>query len=106
MRIKGAWQASGDIVISWLRRTRSLAGESWTAPEVPLGETTESYDLEMLNVAGTMVRTVAGLNTAAWTYSAAMQITDFGGAISSLRLRVYQNGQLGRGAPVEAILTP
>ena len=69
MRIKGAWQASGDIAISWLRRTRSLAGDSWTAPEVPLGETTESYDLEMLNVAGTM--TVCG--------EAALRMAETGG---------------------------
>lgn len=105
VRIKGVWQGSGDITLSWLRRTRSLAGDSWNAPEVPLGETAEAYDIEVLNGGGSAVRTVTGLPVAAWTYSAAMQVTDFGAPVASLRLRVFQNGQLGRGAPAETILT-
>ena len=106
MRIKGVWQGSGDIAITWLRRTRALAGDSWNAPEVPLGEASESYDLEILNGVGSVVRTASGLATASWTYSTAMQTADFGGAVSSLRLRIFQNGQLGRGAAAETILTP
>ncbi len=106
VRIKGVWQGSGDIAIAWLRRTRALAGDSWNAPEVPLGEASESYDLEILNGGGSLVRTASGLATAAWTYSTAMQTADFGGAVSSLRLRIFQNGQLGRGAAAETILTP
>ena len=106
VRIKGTWQGSGDIAISWLRRTRSLSGDSWNAPEVPLGETAESYDIEILTGGGAAVRTVSGIGTSAWTYAASMQTTDFGSLITSLRLRVLQNGQLGRGGPTEAILTP
>ena len=106
VRVKGAWQGSGDITLSWLRRTRSLAGDSWTAPEVPLGESSESYDLEILNGGGSVIRAASGLGIAAWTYTAAMQVADFGGPVASLRLRVFQNGQFGRGAPAEAILTP
>jgi hypothetical protein len=106
VRIKGALQGSGDISLSWLRRTRALSGDRWNAPEVPLGESTESYDLEILTGGGSVVRSVAGIGTAAWTYTAAMQGADFGGPTISLRLRVYQNGQLGRGAPAEIILAP
>lgn len=106
VRIKGIWQGSGDIALTWLRRTRSLAGDSWNAPEVPLGEASESYDLEILSGGGSEVRTVSGIGLAAWTYTATMQATDFSGLVTSLRLRVYQNGQLGRGAPAETILTP
>ncbi len=105
VRIKGVWQGSGDIAVSWVRRTRALSGDSWTAPEVPLGEASESYDLEILNGVGAVFRTVTGLNLAAWTYTAALQNSDFGGAVTTLRLRMFQNGQLGRGAPAEAILT-
>jgi hypothetical protein len=106
VRIKGVWLGSGDINLSWLRRTRSLAGDSWNAPEVPLGETTESWDIEILNGGGAMVRSVSGIGAATWTYTAAMQTADFGALVTSLRLRVFQNGQLGRGAPAETILTP
>ena len=105
MRIKGVWQGSGDIAITWLRRTRALAGDSWNAPEVPLGETSELYDLEILNGGGSVLRSVTGLPVAAWTYSAAMQTVDFGAPVTSLPLRVFQNGQLGRGAPAETTLT-
>ena len=73
---------------------------------MPLGEASESYDVEILNGGGSVIRTVSGLGLAAWTYTAAMQTTDFGALVTSLRLRIFQNGQLGRGAPAEAILTP
>ena len=106
MRIKGVWQGSGDINLSWLRRTRSLAGDSWHAPEVPLGESSETYDIKILNGGGSVVRTVFGIAVAVWTYTAAMQATDFGGLITSLRVRVFQNDLLGRGAQAETILTP
>ncbi|MDP2013149.1 MAG: hypothetical protein Q8L05_02875, partial [Actinomycetota bacterium] len=106
VRIKGIWQGSGDINLSWLRRTRSLAGDSWNTPEVPLGEASESYDVEILSGPGLVIRTVSGLGAATWTYTAAMQTADFGALVTSLRLRIFQNGQLGRGAPAEAILTP
>lgn len=48
MGVKGTWLPSRDIGLTWIRRTRALAGDSWTAPEVPLGEASESYDLEIL----------------------------------------------------------
>ena len=91
--------------MTWIRRTRSLAGDSWTAPDVPLGEASESYDLEILNGGGSVVRTALALGASAWTYSAAQQATDFGGPVTTLRLRLYQNGQLGRGAATDATLT-
>ena len=94
VRIKGSWQGSSDINLSWLRRTRALAGDRWTAPEVPLGEGSEAYDVEILTGGGSVVRTVSGLGLPAWTYTAAMQTADFGGPVTSLRLRVFQNGQL------------
>lgn len=100
------WQGTGDIAVTWIRRTRSLAGDSWTAPDVPLGEASESYDLEILTSGGLLVRSVTALGTAAWTYSSAQQIADFGGPVTTLRLRLYQNGQLGRGAAAEVSLTP
>jgi hypothetical protein len=34
-----------------------------------------------------------------------MQTADFGAPVTSLRLQIFQNGQLGRGAPAENILT-
>lgn len=72
---------------------------------MPLGENAESYDLEILTGGGSVARSVSGVGTAGWTYTAGMQAADFGGPVATLRLRVFQNGQLGRGAPADTILT-
>ncbi len=99
-RLRGVL-AGGDFALSWTRRTRSAAGDSWVTPEVPLGETSEAYDLQILN-GNAVVRTVAALPSPAFTYTAAMMLADFGGAVTSLRFRVYRIGALGRGAPAQA----
>ena len=91
------------MLLTWLRRTRASSGDSWVLVEVPLAETTEAYDLEILN--GTaVVRTVPGLATPLFLYTAAMMAADFGGPITALRFRVYQIGALGRGAAAEALV--
>ena len=71
--------------------------------EVPLGEATENYDLEILNGAA-VVRTVTGLATPSFLYTTAMMGADFGGPVTTLRFRVYQIGALGRGATAEALV--
>ena len=93
----------GDLLLAWLRRTRASGGDSWVLVEVPLGEVTEAYDLEILNGAA-VVRTVSGLATASFLYTAAMMVADFGGPVTTLRFRVYQIGALGRGAAAEALV--
>ena len=60
-------------------------------------------DLEILNGAA-VVRTVSGLATASFLYTAAMLAADFGGPVTTLRFRVYQIGALGRGAVAEALV--
>lgn len=104
VHLSARWQAGGDIRLGWIRRSRSLAADSWAAVEVPLGETAESWDLEILAGSGAVLRRVSGLPSAGFTYTAAMQAADFGGPVTSLRFRVFQNGTLGRGAPAEAIV--
>jgi hypothetical protein len=101
VHVKGV-RASGDLSISWIRRTRS-GGDNWELPEVPLGEDTESYEIDILD--GTNVkRTIfASLPTA--LYSSADQIADFGSTQSSVSLKVYQTNTLfGRGTPRAAVV--
>ena len=105
VRVKGVWQVSGDIAVTWVRRTRSFSGDSWLAPEVPLGETSESYDVDVLDGGGAVVRTVVNLPSPSLTYSVADQTADFGAPVTMLRVRICQNGQLGRGAPSLRTLT-
>jgi hypothetical protein len=95
---------SGDIALSWTRRTRAFAGDNWALTEVPLGEAAEGYEIDILNGA-VVVRSAAGLTTPAFTYTAAMQTADFGAPVSGpLALRIAQIGALGRGAVLDITL--
>lgn len=80
-------RTAGDLEVTWIRRTR-IGGDSWIATEVPLGETTERYEIDILDGA-TVKRT---LSTSAPTviYTAAEQTTDFGSPQSSITLAIYQ----------------
>lgn len=82
--------ATDDWALSWTRRTR--VGGAWTSgASIPLGETSEEYEVEILN-GSTVVRTITGLTSASTTYTAAQQTTDFGApvAVGALDWRVYQ----------------
>jgi hypothetical protein len=72
--------------------------------DVPMSEAIEAYDLEIL-YGVTVVRTISSLPSPAFTYTAAMQVADFGGAVTSLSVRLHQIGALGRGVPATQTLT-
>lgn len=97
-----ARRSSGDIVLSWVRRTRT-DGDNWETLDVPLGEASEAYEVDILS-GGSVVRTLAA-GTTSTVYAAAEQIADFGAPQSSVAVRVYQMSDvLGRGAPREAVI--
>jgi len=102
-QLRGVPQAGGALLLTWLRRTRASSGDSWVLVDVPLGEATEAYDLEILNGVA-VVRTVSGNTSRSFLYTTAMMAADFGGPVSTLRFRVYQIGALGRGAATEALV--
>ena len=91
---------AGDIHISWIRRTR-IGGDNWEVTEVPLGEDSEKYALDILD-GDTVVCTLAASSTSA-TYSAAEQVADFGTPPPAIAVRVYQlSASYGRGSPAAA----
>lgn len=94
---------TGDgIHISWIRRTRR-DGDAWGV-EVPLGEDTEAYALDILSGAS-VVRSLSCATPSA-IYTAANELADFGAAQTSLHGRVVQlSGTVGRGIPAEFTLT-
>ena len=69
-----AERSSGDIILSWTRRTR-LGGESDFADggdgTVPLGESSELYDVIIKNNDGDILRTVENVTTPTYTYTLA-----------------------------------
>lgn len=84
-------QTSGDVfdwVITWNRSAR-IAYEWVDLIDTPLDETAESYEVDILNSAGTVVRTIAS-STGAITYTSAQQYTDFGYSPATLLAEVYQ----------------
>ena len=95
--VRGSRDGSNNLTISWLRRSRYNA-EWRDAVDVPIGESSEAYEVDILTSTGTVVRTLTGLTTASAAYSAANQTTDFGGVQLSLAIVVYQlSGIVGRG---------
>ncbi len=97
-------EANGDLALRWTQRSRALSADSWVLAEAPMMEASEIYDLELLN-GTTVVRTVFGLTSPAFTYDSAMQTSDFGGPVTSLTVRIYQLGALGRGTPLETTIS-
>jgi len=93
-------RSGGDLTIAWTRRTR-IDGDAWDAPEVPLGEDAESYEVDILD-GGSVKRTLTAPTPAA-IYTAAQQAADFGAARASYDVRVYQLSAIyGRGTPRSA----
>lgn len=92
--------SSGNATIAWQRRSRlscRLIGAAGIS--VPLGEESESWDVEIYATSGyaTVSRTISSTSATA-SYTAAQQTTDFGSAQSTLYMKVYQrSAAVGRG---------
>lgn len=90
------------VRITWIRRTRR-GGDSWETAEVPLGEATESYLVEVLHEDSP----VRALSTTSpeLIYQNDSEIEDFGAPQSSLTVRVSQlSAVAGAGRPLQAQL--
>jgi hypothetical protein len=101
VQVRGEF-SSGDMIIRWVRRTRT-GGDGWEQTEVPLGEDSEAYEVDIID-GGTVLRTIATSSPMA-TYTAAQQTADFGAPQASYTLRVYQLSPIyGRGQVKEVVL--
>ena len=77
VQLGGGRNAANDLLLKWVRRTR--IGGAWNDyADVPLGETTEAYVVEIYSSAtyAALLRTISGLTAATTTYTAAQQTTD------------------------------
>jgi Putative phage tail protein/Concanavalin A-like lectin/glucanases superfamily len=96
-----------DWTIGCTRRSR-LPVEPFAGVVTPLGETAESYDLEIWDSGSysTLKRTFSGLPSPTTTYTTAQQLADFTEIMESLSVRWYQNSSVvGRGHPKDATLS-
>jgi hypothetical protein len=97
--VRVAPNTSQAIVVTWKRRTR--LSSSFTGPAgavVPLGEATESYEIDVVATAGPTVLRTLTASTATATYTREMQVADSVGTATALRFDVYQiSAVAGRG---------
>jgi hypothetical protein len=95
-------RSAGDLNLTWVRRTR-IGGDSWDGIDVPLAETEERYEIDILD-GSTVKRTLTATSPSA-TYTATQQTADFGSPQSSISLRIFQmSATRGRGTPREAVV--
>ncbi len=97
---------TGDIDLTWIRRTRR-GGDSWEQAEVPLAEETEAYDLTIRD--GGAIRFETSVTAPGFTYSSAQQTVDFGAPLAAgdpLDIEVSQlSASFGRGPALRQVLT-
>ena len=97
-----ATRSSDGVTISFLRRAR-LNSDAWEPLEIPLGEDSESYEIEIW--AGVFKRKLTTLSPQV-TYATADELADFGAAQTQLNVRIYQmSASVGRGFPAVAIVS-
>jgi hypothetical protein len=94
--------SSNDWTVAWKRRGR-VDWDLRDLVDVPLGESSESYVVEIVHpTTKNLIRTLAAVSSPSAVYASADQTTDFGGAQSTIAVRVYQiSATIGRGFPGE-----
>lgn len=99
----------GDNIVGTFRRRSRLQGRNGRDfYDPPLGEATESYEIDILSDDELTVHRTLTSTTEAFTYTDAQQIEDFGGLKAfNLHLNIYQiSAAVGRGYPGHAVLDP
>ncbi len=93
---------SGNIALGWVRRTR-VGGQWKDGTDVPLSESSERYEIDVMNGAN-VVRTLSAISPSA-AYGASQQVADFGSVQASVTVRIYQmSDRIGRGYGLEAVV--
>ena len=100
--IEGYRDGSDNLTINWIRRTR-INGEWRDYADIPLGEESEQYEIDIMD-GSTVVRTIRATTSTA-EYSATDQTTDFGSPQSSVDVKIYQiSAIVGRGTAGKATI--
>jgi hypothetical protein len=100
----GGRNDADDVLIQWHRRTR-ISGEWRDGVDVPLGEETEAYTVEIWDAGYTTLKRTISATSEEATYSAADQTTDFGAPQATVYVRVYQlSATVGQGYPADATI--
>ena len=103
VQIGGGRYSDGAVLITWVRRTRT-SGEWRDGIDVPVGETSEAYEVEIWNAGRTsLLRTITGITSTNVTYPAVQQVADFGTLQSTIAISIFQlSSVIGRGYEARA----
>lgn len=103
VHLKGARDTSNNLTITWVRRTR-YGGEWRDSVDVPVGEASENYDVDIINGSSVVVRTITATSQTA-SYTAAQQTTDGLTPGNPVHVKIYQrSATVGRGTAAEAFI--
>lgn len=99
VHVEGERDVDGNLSIDWVRRDR-LA----TDLDVPMSETVEDYEVDILSASGEVLRTIS-VSDSTVIYTAEQQTLDFGSLQAAIDVRVYQISEaVGRGYAAEATI--
>ena len=100
--VRGKRNTNGDIALTWRRRTRG-DGTWKDYSDVPVNESIEQYSVDVIKN-GTVVRT-SSTAVPLFSYTAAMQVADFGSIQPLITVRIYQiSATRGRGKVKEVAI--
>ena len=102
--LAGYREPDNDVALTWERRSRVPVNDLGPTV-VPLPEYSESYTLYIDDSGGDLVRTVTGLTSPSYTYTAAMQTTD-GTNASDFTARVVQVDAISGDGRQATLLVP
>lgn len=96
---------TSDWTLTWIRRSRMPGW--YDLVDVPLGETSESYEIDVYSDATyTTVKRTLTAATPTVAYTSAQQVTDFAGNQATLYLKLYQlSATVGRGYALTQSIT-
>ncbi|AIF81409.1 hypothetical protein I862_04245 [endosymbiont of Acanthamoeba sp. UWC8] len=103
VHIRGVRDESGNIIISWKRRTR-IGGDWLDGVDIPLAEEVEAYEVDIMGE-GKIKRTISGISKTQVIYPIDRQIADFGLVQDKITVKVYQlSASIGRGYAANATI--
>ncbi|MBX3575845.1 MAG: glycoside hydrolase/phage tail family protein [Rhizobiaceae bacterium] len=93
--LKADWDGA-DLRVTWVRRGR-IGADSWEGADIPLGEESERYRIEVSEAGGDVVRTVE-VTEPAWVYEGTDMTADFPVRPVEVEIVVRQVGSAGAGS--------
>jgi len=98
VHLKAVEQDDGSVAISWIRRGR-IDADAWLAEDIPLGEESEKYRIELAGEEGE-ARRVVEVATPSWTYPEELALADFPDRPCEVEVTVRQvSSSVGAGVP-------